>query len=321
MKSSIKVSILIPIYNVERYIGKCLDSVLTQTYNNVEYVFVDDCSTDNSLHVLKSKLLEYSIPADNYSIIYHSKNLGIAQTRIDLLAKAKGDYIQFIDSDDWIEKNMVAQMVETSDNGQIDIVGCNFNILYNNGITRCINENYSNNPYDNMLKCINYDIATTLWKLFIRKSLFAKFNIDNRINIGEDYIISIMLFYYANSFASVNSPLYNYVHANNNRLSYKTKLSLLDHTAAVKKIEHFFIEKGLLNNNINKYLNLRKFNIKSNYLTNRNFDIKAYITTFPEADKIWRQINYSRNEKIKFWLAEKKLYIFLKLIHIINNKL
>ena len=107
MESSIKVSILVPIYNVENYIGKCLDSIFIQSYTNVEYVFVDDCSTDNSLQVLKSKLTEYSIHSDKYTILCHTENQGIAQTRIDLLSEAKGDYIQFIDSDDWIEKDMI----------------------------------------------------------------------------------------------------------------------------------------------------------------------------------------------------------------------
>ena len=315
MKSSIKVSILVPIFNVENYIGKCLDSIFTQTYANVDYVFVDDCSKDNSVLVLKSKLSEYSIPKDKYTIICHTANQGIAQTRIDLLDKAKGDYIQFIDSDDWIEKDMISKMVEATDNGKIDIVGCGYNIQYNNGTSNRIIERYSDNPYDNMIGCINYDIATTLWKLLIRKSLFNNFYICKDINIGEDYIISIMLYYYANSFATVNSPLYNYVHANNNRLSYAIKNSLLDHTAAVKKIEQFFKDRGLLNETIIHSLNLRKFNIKSNYLTNRAFDINKYKTTFPEANKVWRQINYSRNEKIKFWLAEKNLYFILNLIH------
>ena len=315
MESSLKVSILVPIYNVKNNIGKCLDSVFTQSYTNVEYVFVDDCSTDNSLQVLKSKLAEYSISSDKYTVLCHSENQGIAQTRIDLLSEAKGDYIQFIDSDDWIEKDMIAQMVEATDNGKIDIVGCDYSVIYNNGSVCHVKENYSDNPYDNMIKCIDYNIATTLWKLLIRKSLFKKFSIDKDVNIGEDYLISIMLYYYANSFTAVNLPLYNYVHANNNRLSYKMTRSLSDHTTAVKKIERFFKENRLLNDKINNYLFLRKFNIKSNYLKNNTFDINKYKSTFPESDKAWRQINYSRNEKIKFWFAEKKLYFILKIIH------
>ena len=85
MKNSIRVSILVPIFNVEKFIGKCLDSIFSQTYTNVNYVFADDCSTDNSLKVLQSKLAEYSVSSKRYKIIIHTENKGIAQTRIDLL--------------------------------------------------------------------------------------------------------------------------------------------------------------------------------------------------------------------------------------------
>ena len=79
MTNSIRVSILVPIYNVEKFIGKCLDSIFSQTYTNVNYVFADDCSTDNSLTVLQSKLAEYSISSERYTIIRHSENKGIAK--------------------------------------------------------------------------------------------------------------------------------------------------------------------------------------------------------------------------------------------------
>ena len=76
MKNSIRVSILVPIYNVEKFIGKCLDSIFSQTYTNVNYFFTDDCSTDNSLMVLQTKLSEYSISSDRYTIIRHQENKG-----------------------------------------------------------------------------------------------------------------------------------------------------------------------------------------------------------------------------------------------------
>ena len=181
MNSSIKVSILIPIYNVENYIGKCLDSIFIQSYTNVEYVFVDDCSTDNSLQVLKSKLTEYSIHSDKYIILCHTENQGIAQTRIDLLSEAKGDYIQFIDSDDWIEKDMIAQMVEATDNGKIDIVGCDFMWEYEDGKSIANYDHFSDTCYDNMIKTINFQITPVLWKLLVKKKLFNHFKINKNI--------------------------------------------------------------------------------------------------------------------------------------------
>lgn len=307
MDSSIKVSILVPIYNVENYIGKCLDSVFSQTYTNVEYVFVDDCSTDNSLQVLKSKLTEYSIPSDKYTILCHTENQGIAQTRIDLLSEAKGDYIQFIDSDDWIEKDMVEKMVEATDNGKIDIVGCDFNRIYSDGQVVYDWQNYSDDSRENLFRCINYGIGTFLWKLLIRRELFEKIKIDKEINIGEDYIISIKLFFYAKSFVAIHKALYNYVYFNGNRLTNRHLQSLSEHILAVGKVEEFLAEYGLLDEAIAQEVLLRKFNIKRHFLYRPFFLPKRYLTTFPEANGMWKNQSYTRNDKFKFWLTENLL--------------
>ena len=314
MESSINVSILVPIYNVEKYIGVCLDSIFTQTYTNVTYVFVDDCSTDNSLQVLKSKLTEYSIPSGNYTIICHSENKGIAQTRIDLLREAKGDYVQFIDSDDWIEKDMVEKMVEATDNGKIDVVGCDFMWEYEDGKSIANYDHFSDTCYDNMIKTINFQITPVLWKLLIKKDLFNHITIPQHINVGEDYIISIKLFFYASSFTYLHRHLYHYVQVNSSRLSSQIRRGIKDHIKAVQEVEDFFRKQRILSDEIIEQLNLRKFNIRSNFLNNRFLDYEEYKKCFPESKGIWRKINYSKREQIKFWLADHKLFFLLKLI-------
>ena len=314
MKNSIRVSILVPIYNVEKFIGKCLDSIFSQNYTNVNYVFADDCSTDNSLMVLQSKLAEYSISSERYIIIRHSENMGIAQTRIGLLAEADGDYVQFIDSDDWIENNMIEAMVEATDNGKIDIVGCDFFWEYANGRTKANFDNFAGSCFDNMIKTINFQITPVLWKLLVKKSLYRNFKIDSNINVGEDYIISIKLFFYAKSFKHVEQHLYHYVQLNKSRLSSQIKRGIKDHMKAVIEVESFFKNQNFNNEAIIEQLMLRKFNIRSNFLNNRFLDYDEYNNCFPETKGIWRKINYTKREKFKFWLADHKLFFLLKLI-------
>ena len=314
MNTNPLVSILIPIYNVEKYLGKCLDSVFSQTYKNVEYVFVDDCSTDNSYNVLISSIKQNNIPEYKYTIVNHKQNEGIAVSRADCIANAKGEYVQFVDSDDWIEPDMTETLVEATKSSQIDLVGCYFIKDFLSGKQTRHSENYSQSCAENMVLCINYDISTVLWKMLIRRSLFSYFKITPHVDIVEDYIISVKLYFYANSFAVVDKYLYHYVQYNEGRVSFQTLRSITNHIKGVKEVEEFLKTKELISQNISNLLNLRKFNIKSNFLTKNLFDIQAYRTTFPEADKVWRQINYSRNEKIKFWLAEKKLYFILRLI-------
>ena len=314
MNTNPLVSILIPIYNVEKYLGKCLDSVFSQTYKNVEFVFVDDCSTDNSYNVLISSIKQNNIPEYKYTIVSHKQNEGIAVSRADCIANAKGEYVQFVDSDDWIEPDMTETLVEATKSSQIDLVGCCFIKDFLSGKQTRHSENYSQSCAENMVLCINYDISTVLWKMLIRRSLFSYFKITPHVDIVEDYIISVKLYFYANSFAVVDKYMYHYVQYNEGRVSFQTLRSITNHIKGVKEVEEFLKTKELITPNISNLFNLRKFNIKSNFLTKNMFDIQAYRTTFPEADKAWRQIDYSRNEKIKFWLAEKKLYFILRLI-------
>ena len=314
MNTNPLVSILIPIYNVEKYLGKCLDSVFSQTYKNVEFVFVDDFSTDNSYNVLISSIKQNNIPEYKYTIVSHKQNEGIAVSRADCIANAKGEYVQFVDSDDWIEPDMTETLVEATKSSQIDLVGCYFIKDFLSGKQTRHSENYSQSCAENMVLCINYDISTVLWKMLIRRSLFSYFKITPHVDIVEDYIISVKLYFYANSFAVVDKYMYHYVQYNEGRVSFQTLRSITNHIKGVKEVEEFLKTKELITPNISNLFNLRKFNIKSNFLTKNMFDIQAYRTTFPEADKAWRQIDYSRNEKIKFWLAEKKLYFILRLI-------
>lgn len=303
-----------PIYNVEQYLEKALISVFTQTYKNIEYVFVIDGSPDNSLQVLKDTIKKCDIESVRYTIIKHEKNEGIAKSRSDCIAKAKGDYVYFVDSDDWIENDTIEQMVTATLGGVIDIVGCDFMKDYITGNSSYHHEDYADNSKDNMLKCLNYDIATVLWKLLIKKSLFENFAIS-LINIGEDYIMSIKLYYYANTFTALNRAFYHYVQYNQNRLSFQSQRSIYDHIKCVNEVENFLLDEKCYNADVKHRLLLRKFNIKSNFVLNKSLmDEQAFKCTFPESKGMWREMNYSRKECVKFWFAEHGLF---KLLHLI----
>ncbi len=314
MEQHIQISILMPIYKVEQYIEKTLDSIFTQTYPYLDYVFVNDCSPDKSILVLKDTIKKHHIEADRYTIIDHVQNEGIAVSRADCIAYAKGDYVFFVDSDDWIERNTVEHLVAATKDGKIDIVGCDYMKEYLSGESTYHHENYSDSCRENLIRCLNYDISTVLWKLLIKRSLFEYFPISH-INIGEDYIISIKLYYYAESFVSLPQAFYHYVQYNGNRLSFQKQRSIDDHIKCVNEVESFLREKGLYDDRICHSLLLRKFNIKSNFvLDKRLLNEKAFNNTFPEAKSIWRKMNYSKKECLKFWLAENGLFELLKLL-------
>lgn len=315
MEHNIKVSILMPIFKVEQYIEKTLDSIFTQTYKDIEYVFVNDCSPDNSLRVLKDTISKYCISERIYTIINHEQNEGIAVSRADCIANANGDYIFFVDSDDWIEKDAVEQMVGATNGGTIDIVGCDFMKDFLSGKITYHHEKYAETCRGNMLKCINYDIATVLWKLLIRRTLFDNFAITPHVDIVEDYIMSVKLYFYAKSFVALPKAFYHYVQYNQARVSLQTLWSVNMHIKGVREVEQFCREKNMYDDNVHNKLLFRKFNIISNFILNKKLlDGKTYLNTFPESRGVWRKMQYSKKECIKFWLADHGLSFVLNLI-------
>ena len=114
-----KISILIPAYNAAVFLPKCLDSVHNQTYRDLQVVIVDDGSKDNTLELCQSYAKN-----DNRIEVYHQENQGVASTRNHLLEKVKGDYVLFVDADDWIEPDMVNYMVDKLSSNNHDIVTC-----------------------------------------------------------------------------------------------------------------------------------------------------------------------------------------------------
>ena len=119
MNNNPLISILLPVYNTSAYLHQCLDSVLAQTYTNLQVVIVDDGSKDNSLEICQ----QYAAK-DSRIEIYHQENQGVATARNVLLSKIKGDYFLFVDSDDWIELDMVEFLVGKALNNDVEMVVC-----------------------------------------------------------------------------------------------------------------------------------------------------------------------------------------------------
>ena len=118
----IKVSVIVPVYNTENYLEKCLDSLVKQTLKDIEIIVINDCSTDNSKKILE----KYKNKYNNIKLINNTKNKGIGYNRNLGIEKAKGKYVSFIDSDDYVEHNMLEEMYNKAEKENLDIVMCNF---------------------------------------------------------------------------------------------------------------------------------------------------------------------------------------------------
>ena len=126
--SSISVSLIIPIYNTEQFIERCLRSVFEQTFENVEYILINDCTPDKSIEVSERVIKQY--PDRKVSIVNNQKNIGLAGVRNIGIKMAKGEYIIFIDSDDYVEPAMLEEMYHKAKVSSADIVIADYYVNY-----------------------------------------------------------------------------------------------------------------------------------------------------------------------------------------------
>ena len=264
------VSVLVPIYNVEKYIERCARSIFEQAYENLEIIFVNDCTPDNSADVLRKVLAEYPKRIAQTQIINHEKNLGLAGARLTGLKTSTGKYIQNIDSDDYIDKNMISEMVALAEQEKADITICDFMYVYTNKKEHI----YVNPPLDPLscLECVLVGIVhSSVCNKLIRRDLF----INNRIHqfvgldLREDFSVLYKLVYYCKRIAYLPKAYYYYYRQNAssmvnnyNEKSGKSGLLLID------DLSHF-IEKerlGEIDSRLKEMVNYKIVSILCEYL-------------------------------------------------------
>ena len=126
MNQTPKVSMLIPIYGVEKFIERCAVSLFEQTYQNIEYIFVNDCTKDNSVVILKNVVERYPQRKLQVRIIEHEKNKGLAGARNTAVAAATGEFVMHVDSDDYVDKDIVKKTILSQKKVDADIVIVDF---------------------------------------------------------------------------------------------------------------------------------------------------------------------------------------------------
>lgn len=206
-----KVSILVPIYGVEQYIERCARSLFEQTYQNLEYVFVNDCSPDRSLELLLNVIKDYPQRKNAVRIVSHEKNRGLAAARNTALEYATGVFICHVDSDDWVDPQMVECLVSRQLETDADIVSCDAIIHYPSWERYWEEPDYESKD-EMMRNILRLSIDHAIWRRLIRLSLYKANDIQmvEGVNIGEDHYTLPRLLFYADSFARCKRALYHY---------------------------------------------------------------------------------------------------------------
>lgn len=206
------VSIIIPVYNVQEYIEKCLDSVIKQTYINTEIIIIDDGSTDMS-GIICDRFADNN--KDKRIKVIHQDTGGVSKARNKGLDKAEGEYVVFVDSDDYIESNYIKMLYKGIKQYDVDLSICAMNRLQSDGTLRCIAEgnnlSLSQEQITEQVLC-NNNIGGYLWNKLYKLSIIKEHNIsfDNDISIGEDMVFIAEYSLYCRGAVYINQPLYIY---------------------------------------------------------------------------------------------------------------
>lgn len=200
-----KVSIIIPFYDVEKYIGRCIDSVMSQTFSDFECIIIDDESTDNSLEIAKKH-----IAYDNRFTIIKQKNSGIGGARNKGLLNVNGEYVCFLDSDDWWAENFLEIMTSKLTGAVCDVIVCSYSEVSENKIKKNTPTNLPEGIYNNISAAIAVMESPTVWNKLYKRDLWHNIYFPENIKSSEDLATLYKVMYKASKICYISDNLYNY---------------------------------------------------------------------------------------------------------------
>jgi len=209
--NNVKVSVIVPVYNVEKYLRQCLDSVINQTFKDIEIIIVNDCSPDNSLQIIK----EYQQKDERIVLLDLKQNVGLGFARNAGMKIAKGKYITFIDSDDWVTKDYVEELYNTIEKYQYDVISPDF-YCYDNNTGRICNSRQPRCFYNVNISTIKlkkkflYFEETHYARKIFKSEFLKKNNITFKINKMEDTLFIWEIVLKTDKFMFIRPKLYYY---------------------------------------------------------------------------------------------------------------
>lgn len=302
------VSVIIPMYNVEAFIGNCATTLFLQTMTDIEFIFVDDCSPDHSSDVIMRVLEQFPSRRDSVTLIKHDVNKGLPATRNTGLANARGKYIFHCDGDDYVELDMIESLYTQAEKEEADIVWCDY---YENFKAK---EIYKHEPkYKSAEKAVQAMLSRSMqynvWNKLVKRDLYENCGIrfPDGFSMGEDLTI-VKLFSIAKTVSYVPRAFYHYIRYNSTAMTQvysQQKMDELHHNMEDLRrfLKHRFGEK------YDKGLAYMELWAKFRYLLTdgRNNSYELWHNWFPESHRyIWSLPNANFRIKLLYWSASKQ---------------
>lgn len=297
------VSVIVPVFKAKDYIERCACSLFEQTYPNIEYIFVNDCTPDNSVELLEDIVKRYPERYPNTKVINFEKNQGHAHARNVALKQCNGDYVIQIDADDWVETDMVEILLKEALENDADMSCCGFYIEKAN-----YREEHFVNADDIGAKGISegkfvLDYSAH-WNKLIRTSLIKDNNIycvegtNNWVDVSQ----ILPLRFTAKKIVAVQKCLYHYNACNENSVSKHITMKRIDDMVKIATSVCAFVEKNSQGQYYKQLCHLKLF-AKAPMITGNNNLYKRWRSTFPESNRYIWSYPIDRFHKVMYILA------------------
>lgn len=304
-----KVTVIIPIYKVEKFIERCVRSLMEQTLQEVEYIFVNDATTDNSVNILKNVITEYVNRNSQITILEHEINKGLPAARNTGLQVATGEYVFHCDSDDFIELDMLEKLYRKAVETDADIVWCDWYLSFEK------NERYMKQPdYDTPMEALKGILSGAMkynvWNKLVKRSLYVENQIcfPEGYGMGEDMTM-IRLFACAQKVTYLPEAFYHYVKSNGEAFTNTfSERHLRDIKYNVDETTAFVCNK--IDGEIHPYIDFFKLNVKYPFIISDKREMyQLWRCWYPESnDSIGDNPNFSFRSKVLQYAAMYKQY-------------
>ena len=297
-----KLSVIIPVYNSENYIDRCISSIMNQSYPDLEIIIVDDGSTDKSLEICK-KYAE----VDSRITCIHQDNYGVSAARNNGLDHATGEYVTFVDSDDYIDEDMYESMLKVANEYKADVVLCdckkefgNHSLIYSHPVREGYydREDLENEYFDHLIMMENVEYPATIsnWLMIIKNRNIPRYAIG--INYSEDLLFGAQVLYNSNSFYYMKGyAFYHYDCTNTNSVTHVVHEDKWDNYKALyNETKRYFTNKRF-DEQINKMLLFFVYNTLNEY---KSLDYKTrkkktlVILNEPIVRRVFKMLKISR---------------------------
>lgn len=315
-----KVSILIPVYGVTQFIERCAVSLFEQTFVDIEYIFINDCTPDDSITILEHVITRYPLREHSVKIIHHKNNRGLAAARNTGIENATGEYVLHVDSDDYLETNMVELLYNKAIQENADVVLCDYVLDFKNS-SKKIELVLDFDKQEYIKRILSARAVPSIWNKLFKKSLYTDYAIQaiEGVNLGEDFLVVPKLLYHSKRIVKVSEFLYHYNLTNPNSYTKNYSIKNIDNvTSVLNDLTLFFKDKA--DYELYKESILEgKLKKKIEFLLNGE---KKYwndlILVFPETDNLEDTSFLCNTEKIGYFLIRnnlKKTLYFYKWIY------